>query len=130
VAGARDALDRLGRTPFRGEALALDKAAIEAGILALEGRAAEALALYRETLRGWRGLKLAWDEALTVVDMATFLGPDEPEVRTAAEWARDTLARLGAQPYLDRLELALAGKPASQSTPASVARPRTPAAAG
>jgi hypothetical protein len=110
AAGAREAMDMLGRTMYRGRALALDKAAIEAGIAALGGRTAEALGLYRETLRGWRDAKLAWDEALTVVDMVTFLGPDEAEVRTAAEWARATLTRLGAKPYLERLEAALAGK--------------------
>ncbi|MEO6349302.1 MAG: adenylate/guanylate cyclase domain-containing protein [Candidatus Limnocylindrales bacterium] len=128
AAGAREALDLLGQTMFRGQALALDKAAIEAGILAVEGRSAEALALYRETLRGWRALKLSWDEALTVVDMATLLGPDDADVRTAADWARTTLARLGAQPYLERLEGALAGTTASTAALAPAARPLTRAA--
>ena len=113
VPGAREAMEILGRTMWRGEALALDTASIEAGVAALGGRTTDALALYRDTLRGWRGLKLAWDEALTVVDMATFLGPDEPEVLAAAEWARPTLARLGAQPYLERLDAALAGSASS-----------------
>ncbi|CAN5738246.1 hypothetical protein BH24CHL5_BH24CHL5_10250 [soil metagenome] len=116
-------MDLLGRTMFRGQALALDKAAIEAGIHAVEGRAAEALALYRDTLRGWRALKLAWDEALTVVDMVTFLGADEPDVRAAADWARETLSRLGAQPFLERLDAALA-----RSGPPAVAVPKRTAA--
>jgi hypothetical protein len=110
VNGARDGLDRLGKTMFRGQALAFDKASIEAGIAALSGRTAEALALYRDTLRGWRDLKCAWDEALTVVDMVTFLGAAEAEVRTAADWARTTLDRLDAQPFIDRLEAGLADK--------------------
>jgi class 3 adenylate cyclase len=114
VEDARTAMAGLEQTMLRGQALAQDKAAISAGILALEGRTAEALALYRRTLRGWRTLKLAWDEALTVVDMVTFLGPDEAEVRSAAEWARTTLSRLGAQPYLERLEAALAGTAANR----------------
>ena len=109
VQGAREGLAIITETMFRGQALAVDKTAIEAGILALESRTAESLALYREALRGWRTLHLAWDEALTVVDMVTFLGPDEPEVRTAADWARATLSRLGAAPYLARLESAMAG---------------------
>jgi class 3 adenylate cyclase len=123
---AREALDGLDRTMFRGQALALDKASIEAGIAAVEGRTAEALTLYRDALRGWRALNLAWDEALIVVDMATFLGPDEPEVRTAAEWARATLARLGARPYLERLESALAGtvpRPTVEDAPAARVNP-------
>ena len=103
-------MDLLGRAKNRGAALALDKAAIQAGILALDGRAAEALQLYRETLRGWQALKLVWDgEALTVVDMVTLLGPAEPDVRAAAESARATLSQLGARPYLERLEAALEG---------------------
>jgi class 3 adenylate cyclase len=110
--GARAALAGLEATMFRGAALANDKAAVRAGILALEGRQAEALALYRETLRGWQGLKLAWDEALTVVDMVAFLGPEEAEVRTAADGAWATLTRLGAKPYLERLEAALGPLPA------------------
>jgi tetratricopeptide (TPR) repeat protein len=127
VAGAREAMDMLGKTMFRGRALALDKAAIDAGLAAIEGRTAEALTLYRETLRGWRDLRLAWDEALTVVDMVTFLGPGEAEVRTAADWARSTLTRLGAKPYLERLEAALAGKakrPATDASSAAGARAR------
>ena len=107
--GAREAIAEVDRMLVRGAAIGLDKASIEAGIAALEGRTAQALSLYREALRGWRNLRLAWDEALTVVDMVTFLGPDEAEVRAAADWARETLMRLGATPYLERLETALAG---------------------
>ena len=134
VEGARAALDGLEATMFRGVALGHDKSAIRAGILALEGRPAEAMALYRETLRGWQGLKLAWDEALTVIDMVAFLGPEEAEVRAAADGARQTLARLGAQPYLERLEAALAGSSgvasASAPEPEAAARTRTEATAG
>lgn len=39
--------------------------------------------------------------------MATGIGPDDPEVRTAAEVARVTLTRLGARPMLERLETTL-----------------------
>jgi hypothetical protein len=114
AAGAREALERLNRTMFRGQALSMDKSSIEAGIAALEGREAEALALYRQTIEGWRALKLAWDEALTVVDMVTFLGASGSEERASADWARGTLTDLGALPYLERLESALTtGKPAT-----------------
>ncbi len=126
---ARDILDRLNATMFRGQALALDKSAIEAGIAVLEGRAADGLYLYRETLRGWRGLKLAWDEALTVIDMVSLLGPTEPDVRTAADAAREILSRLGAQPFLERLDAALAGPDTSAvgAPTRAAARIRTPA---
>ena len=129
--GAQRAMAALEETMFRGPALAQDKASVGAGILALEGRPAEALTLYRETLRGWRALDLAWDEALTVVDMVTFLGPDEADVRTAAEWARATLSRLGAQPYLERLEAGLArNRERGEAPRAASDQPRVGAATG
>jgi hypothetical protein len=131
ISGAREAMEILAGTMWRGEALALDRSSIEAGLAALEGRTADALALYRDTLRSWSALKLAWDEALTVIDMIAFLGAGEPEVHSAAEGARQTLTRLGARPYLDRLEAALAGSSTRPSVkPAPAARERTEAAAG
>jgi class 3 adenylate cyclase/tetratricopeptide (TPR) repeat protein len=105
--GARAAMDSLTDS-YRGAALTQDRVAIEAAIAAVEGRASEALTLYREAIRGWQSLGLAWDEALTIVDMATFLDPTQPEVAAAIEVARPTLTRLGATPYLERLEAAVA----------------------
>jgi hypothetical protein len=40
--------------------------------------------------------------------MATLLDPSDPEVRAAAEAAREILVRLGAKPFLERLEAAMA----------------------
>ncbi|HLA17626.1 MAG TPA: adenylate/guanylate cyclase domain-containing protein [Candidatus Limnocylindrales bacterium] len=107
--GARGALAILERTMYRGAALAADKVAIRAGILALDGQSAEAFSTYQDALGEWRALKLAWDEALTIIDMAAFLDPTDPEVRATAESTRATLTRLGAQPYVERLEAALVG---------------------
>jgi class 3 adenylate cyclase len=104
---AREELAALDHTMMRGEALADDKKSLMASMAAMEGRTAEAIGLYREGLAGWRGLGLAWDEALTVIDMAKFVGPSEPEVQAAAEWALATLRRLGAKPYIERLEEAM-----------------------
>jgi hypothetical protein len=47
-----------------------------------------------------------WDEAMTGMDMATLLDPAEPEVATAITSTRAILERLGARPYLERLEAA------------------------
>jgi hypothetical protein len=47
-----------------------------------------------------------WDEALCAIDMATLLDPADPEVRAAADGARSILARLGARPMLERLDVA------------------------
>ena len=68
----------------------------------------EALAQFRDALAGYRALSLAFDEALTALDMIELLGADEPEARTAAEWTRATLTRLGATPLVLRLDAALA----------------------
>jgi hypothetical protein len=40
--------------------------------------------------------------------MALLLDPAEPEVRAAAGSAHEILSRLGARPFLDRLETAMA----------------------
>jgi hypothetical protein len=83
-------------------------ATMRAGIAALEGRAKEAQALYREALAGWRATHSVWDEALTGIDMALLLDPAEPEVVEVAASTREILERLRARPYLERLEAALA----------------------
>jgi class 3 adenylate cyclase/tetratricopeptide (TPR) repeat protein len=124
---ARDDLAAIDASGFHGLAIEADRWTIRAGIAALEGRPADALSLYREALRSWRDLGLAWDEALCGLDMATLLDPADPEVRTAAEAAREILMRLEAAPFVVRLDTAMgrsagpkgAGRVAS-TTPAPV----------
>ena len=96
---------------------------IRAGLAALEGRAADALGQYREALRGWHDLGLAWDEALTGIDMATLLEPSEAEVRAAAESSRQILVRLGAKPFLERLDAAMGRSRSAASATTAVAEP-------
>ncbi len=91
----------------RGRAMEADRSTMSAGLAALAGRWDEARTTYRAALRSWRDLGLPFDEALTAIDMATLLDPAEPEVRAAADSARETLARLGARPLLARLEAAM-----------------------
>jgi class 3 adenylate cyclase/tetratricopeptide (TPR) repeat protein len=107
-AAARDDLAALYESGFHGPAIEADRRTIRAGIAALEGRSADALPLYRAALRAWRDLGLAWDEALCGLDMATLLDPADPEVRAAAEAAREILVRLRAAPFIARLNAALA----------------------
>jgi tetratricopeptide (TPR) repeat protein len=94
-------------SPRRGRAIDADRATIRAGIAALLGRTDEALGGYREALAAWRDLGLVWDEALCAIDMATLLEPAIPEVKAAAEAARRTLVRLGARPFVERLDAAM-----------------------
>ena len=102
------ALDAAG---LHGRAIDASRSTIRAGIAALEGRTAEAHAAYREALRDWRDLGLVWDEALCRLDMALLLDPADPDVRAAAESSRETFVRLGATPFLGRLDDALAPAP-------------------
>ncbi|MGH2406654.1 MAG: AAA family ATPase [Candidatus Limnocylindrales bacterium] len=106
---ARALEDRMAMSVIRGQAIALDHATLRAGIAALEGRRAEAVMGYRDALRGWRALGLAFDEAMATLDMAILLAPTEREMAeapAALEAARETLTRLGAQPLLERLDAA------------------------
>jgi tetratricopeptide (TPR) repeat protein len=123
VGGAIEDLAAFDASGFDGSALEADRATIRAGIAATEGRASEALAGYREALQAWRDLGLAWDEALCGLDMAQLLDLSEPEVRAAADRARETFVRLRATPFVSRLDEAL-GRPASssgRSAPATIA---------
>jgi len=104
LAAAREDLAIVEGLTWRGRAQDADRTAIRAGIAALEERPGDALNLYRESMRLWRDLGLAWDEALCAVSMATRLDPSEPEVRAAVETGRDVLIRLKARPFLERLE--------------------------
>jgi class 3 adenylate cyclase/tetratricopeptide (TPR) repeat protein len=108
VAEARADLATLDASGVHGPAIETGRATIRAGIAALEGRPADALALYRDALREWRDLGLLWDEALCGLDMATLLDPADPEVRAAADAAREILVRLEAAPFLARLDAAMA----------------------
>jgi class 3 adenylate cyclase/tetratricopeptide (TPR) repeat protein len=111
LAGAVDDLATFDGSGLHGTVVEADRLTVRAGIAGLDDRAADALALYREALRAWRALGLAWDEALCGIDMATLLDPSDPEVRAAAEAAREILVRLEAVPFIARLDKALARSP-------------------
>jgi class 3 adenylate cyclase/tetratricopeptide (TPR) repeat protein len=107
AAAARDDLATLDASGIHGPAVEADRRTIRAGLAALDGRPVDALPLYREALRAWRDLGLAWDDALCGLDMALLLDPADPEVLAAAEIAREILVRLEAAPFIARLEAAL-----------------------
>ena len=125
---ARKDIAEMDASPRRGRAIDADRATIHAGIAALEGRTAEALAGYRQALGVWRDLGLVWDEALCAIDMATVLDPTEPEVRSAGEAAREILVRLRAIPFIERLDAALARVVPSVGRSATVNETATSAA--
>ena len=115
AAGASRLLAAMDASGYRGPVLAADGVVARAGIDALEGRGAAAVAGYREALRAYRQLGLAFEEAAAAVDMATLLAPEElgaPDVIAAVTAARVTLERLGARPFLERLNAAKETQPA------------------
>jgi class 3 adenylate cyclase/tetratricopeptide (TPR) repeat protein len=107
-AGANAILAELVSSGYRGQAVGLDVATLRAGVAALEGRRAESAAAYREVLRGWRHMELAFDESLAALDLAILLDPAEPDLRALIDTARETLRRLGAEPLLAKLDTAAA----------------------
>ena len=119
ASGAAGDLAELDGSGAHGPAIDADRKTIRAGIAALEGRSAEAVPIYREALRAWRDLGLAWDEALCGLDMATLLDPSEPEVRGAGESSREILVRLGAKPFIARLDAATSRPAADTVTSAA-----------
>jgi len=86
----------------------LNRRTIRAGLAALEDPDGEALAMYRAVLKEWHGLGQLWEAALVGIDMATLLDPTLPEVQAVIAWSREFLTRVGARPFLERLEAAAA----------------------
>ncbi len=135
AAGAAALVDRMDRSVIRGQATGLDRMTLRAGIAALEGRRPDAIAGYRDALRGWQGLGLAFEEALTAVDMVTLLAPTEREMGEVAaivDAARATFTRLRARPFLVRLEQGPVhgSDHADAARPAPIAEPGTPSVLG
>jgi class 3 adenylate cyclase/tetratricopeptide (TPR) repeat protein len=124
-AAVQDDLDVLDASGFHGPAIEADRRTIRAGLAALEGRRADALAIYRDALRAWRDLGLAWDEALCGLDMALLLDPTDPDVRAAASSSREILVRLDASPFRARLDVAMARSRAARPVAVDPADPDT-----
>ena len=89
-----------------------DTMLMRAGLAALEGRSADAAALYREAIRRFRDLGMAFELARCLVDATAALGLRDPDGRAAADEARAILGQLGAQAYLDRMDDLLGSAPA------------------
>jgi hypothetical protein len=62
-------------------------------------------------------------EALTGLDMAILLEPSEAEVRAAAESARAILIRLGAKPFVERLDAAMGRSTSAEPSTSRAAEP-------
>ena len=111
--GARAVLRDLDAAGLHASLTELQRRSIRAGIAAMEGDTDGALALYRQVLHGLEDLGVAWEAALVAIDMASVLDPARPEVQAAAAAAREGLVRVGARPFVERLDAAMARQVAS-----------------
>ena len=119
---ARAAADRLDADPSPSRAAIAGGVVALAGIAALEGRRDEAIGSFLDALRRFGELGFEFEVARVGLDFVLLLGPDVPEARSAGEQARAIFERVGAKPYLERLDAAMTRATSSQSgsTAASV----------
>ncbi len=106
---ARAISARLDADPASGSDTALDRLAAHAAVAALEGRTDEAAASFREALAGYRARSEDFTTATLDLNFVLLFGPDQPGASEAAAEARAIFERVGAKPYLAKLDEALAG---------------------
>ncbi|CAN5244747.1 hypothetical protein BH24CHL7_BH24CHL7_11840 [soil metagenome] len=99
----------------RGKWVDASRKSLDAGILALEGRTAEAVALFSEATQTHREGGVALDTALCLLDQVAVLDAGQPPAQAAAEEARQVVDRLGAAALHEHLERLL-GRQASAPT--------------
>jgi len=124
LATARRLLETPALAAFWGPVLEADRTRLGAGIAALEGRAADTLAGFLDALRAYNQLGLPFEEAACAVDMAILIPGVEgqsPAAASAIASARETLTRLGAAPFLARLEGAMSQRRNGMPTPSDAA---------
>src|SRR4029077_936354 len=104
LANARACADRLDAHPESSALIMASRIAARGGIAALEGRLDDAVAAYRDALAQYRAIGHNFDLACAGLDCLLLVGPDEPLPREAAAEARAIFARVGARPYMERLD--------------------------
>ena len=107
-ARARQALDLHQARRSHGRVPAAAGLQLEAGVRALEGDRAGAVAGYRAAIAAYRALDLRLLLGLALSEYAVLARPDQPEADAVVEEARAIFTALGSPPLLDRLEIGLA----------------------
>ena len=115
---ARQAAQRRAAVPTAGPFGQSEIAQGLAAVAALEGRTAEAVAMFRQARATLERLEQHFAAAQLVVDAAVVL-PGESEVRGWAAEVRPLLEELRARPYLAKLDQALASTPDRGARPTS-----------
>ncbi|MBA4169986.1 MAG: AAA family ATPase [Chloroflexi bacterium] len=113
----RDSARRLSDLLATGAWSLADQRHANAAVMGLDGRRAEAATEHRAAINVFEGLGQRFVAAVTTTE-ALILLSDRPELRAMADTARETLTRLGARVWLERLDAALAAAlpaPASES---------------
>ena len=109
VARAREARERLDADVTTYTLASGDRAAAHAAVAALEGRVDDAIASYHEAMAIHRSISANVAVARAGLDLVHFLGGTHPAAQDAAAEARAIFERVGARPYLDFLDAAVAG---------------------
>ncbi|MFZ0179214.1 MAG: adenylate/guanylate cyclase domain-containing protein [Candidatus Dormiibacterota bacterium] len=100
---ARGALTEM--QAFRGRWMASVRLSAEAGVAALQGRHDEAATAYARAFDAWRAIDSPLDLALCALDRAVLRGSD-PTAGGEDDEAREIFTRIGAAPFLARLDRA------------------------
>ena len=108
IDGARTDQAAIDETGVHGRVVENRRATIRAGIAAVEGRSGEALLVYRDAIKTWRDLGLGNDEHFTALDMVLLIGGTNPDVKPYAASAREFFERVGARPFVELLDTAMA----------------------
>ena len=98
------ALDAIDAAALHGRVLDVERQALRAALSAHDGDREGAGREYAAVLPELAEMGLAYKRALVVLDMALVLGPDHPVVQASVDDARAILERLGARPFLARLD--------------------------
>jgi predicted ATPase len=105
LAAARyDAMPRSGRNARATRAF------LHAALAALEGRRADAIAGFRDVVRGFRDVGARYNMAWAGLAFVLAVGPADPEARAAAEEAREVFVSAKATPWVERVDAVLSGK--------------------
>jgi class 3 adenylate cyclase/tetratricopeptide (TPR) repeat protein len=106
---ASTALDGLKALPGHTRFRDADRRMLEAGLVALDGRPADAVRDARAVLDEYERMGLVWRRAQGTLMLAATVGSGEPGVRELAKSARETFVDLKAEPFLERLDTLLTG---------------------
>ena len=120
---ARAAAELLDLEQVRGRYADAIRTSARAGVAALAGERAAAVAGYRAAISTFRALATPVDLGLALMGFATLLGPGEAGTREAADEARAIFERLGANALIARLDIGLAGWPDAPAGRSAAASP-------